>query len=165
MSKAMKTMISVYFAFCAMLSANGAAADGLRDVRQTIFGMDCAPCAYGVEKGLRALPGVGNVSVSLNEGYARASLEADSPTTLAQIRETIRNNGFTPKEATVQVEGSFSSSPTPTLHAGEQVYQLHFDAFPPEVAADRDVVVTGNVAADADSGIEVTRIELLSPAS
>lgn len=155
----MKTMISVSFAFCAMLTASGAAADGLRDVRQTIFGMDCAPCAYGVEKGLRALPGVGDVSVSLNEGYARASLEADSPTTLAQIRETIRDGGFTPKGATLRVEGTFSPAPTPTLHAGGQSYQLGFDGPAPELAADQDVVVTGSVATDVDSRIEVTSIE------
>lgn len=159
----MKTMISVYFALCAMLTANGAAADGLRDVRQTIFGMDCAPCAYGVEKGLRALPGVGEVSVSLNEGYAKASLEADSPTTLAQIRETIRNNGFTPKEATVQIVGRYTPAPSPTLLSGNLTYQLHFDASSPELLAGGHMTVTGIVPAGADSRIEVTHIELLPP--
>jgi len=80
-------------------------ADGLREVDQTIFGMDCAPCAAGVEKGLSKLPGVTSVRVSLNEGKAVALLAPDSTTTLAQIREVIRHNGFTPKDASVTVVG------------------------------------------------------------
>lgn len=155
----MKMMISVYFAFCAMLTANGAAADGLRYVHQTIFGMDCAPCAYSVEKSLRALPGVENVAVSLNEGYAETSLASDSPTTLAQIRETIRDGGFTPREATVRLEGSYSPTPAPTLRAGELNYQLYFDEPAPKLAADQHIVIAGRVAADADSRIKVSKIE------
>jgi copper chaperone CopZ len=79
--------------------------DGLREVDQTIFGMDCAPCAYGVEQGLSKLPGVTAVRVSLNEGKAVAEFAPDSTTTLAQIREVIRHNGFTPKDARVTLVG------------------------------------------------------------
>lgn len=80
-------------------------ADGLREVNQTIFGMDCAPCAAGVEQGLSKLQGVTSVRVSLNEGKAVISLGPDSRTTLAQIREVIRHNGFTPKEARATLVG------------------------------------------------------------
>lgn len=81
------------------LVAPAAWADGLRELDQTIFGMDCAPCAAGVEHGLRKLDGVTSVRVSLNEGKALVTLAPDSRTTLAQIREVIRHNGFTPKDA------------------------------------------------------------------
>ncbi len=66
---------------------------------QTIFGMDCAPCAAGVEKSLLKLHGVKAVHVSLNEGRTVVSLSPGSRTTLAQIREAIRHNGFTPQDA------------------------------------------------------------------
>lgn len=80
-------------------------AGGLREVDQTIFGMDCAPCAAGIEKGLGKLQGVTSVRVSLNEGKAVIALGPDSRTTLAQIREVIRHNGFTPKDARATIVG------------------------------------------------------------
>ena len=79
--------------------------DGLREVDQTIFGMDCAPCAAGVEQGLSKLQGVTSVRVSLNEGKAVVALAPDSRTTLVQIREVIRHNGFTPKDARATLVG------------------------------------------------------------
>lgn len=81
-------------------------AGGLSEVEQTIFGMDCAPCAYGIEHGLKKLPGVTDVRVSLNEGRAIVALAADSSTTLERIRKVIRDNGFTPKAARVTVIGT-----------------------------------------------------------
>jgi copper chaperone CopZ len=87
------------------LAVAPACADGLREVDQTIFGMDCAPCAAGVEQGLSKLPGVTSVRVSLNEGKAVIALGPDSRTTLTQIREVIRHNGFTPKEARATLVG------------------------------------------------------------
>lgn len=87
------------------LGSTGAAA-GLLEVKQTVFGMDCAPCAHGLEKGLEKLEGVKDASVSLNEGYAAASLDPGNPVTIEQIRQVVRDNGFTPKEATVVIAGT-----------------------------------------------------------
>lgn len=81
-------------------------ANGLTEVEQTIFGMDCAPCAYGIEQGLKKLPSVTDVRVSLNEGRAVLVLAADSSTTIENIRRVIRDNGFTPKAARVTVVGT-----------------------------------------------------------
>ena len=80
-------------------------ADGLVAVEQRIYGMDCAPCAYGTERALGKLAGVEAVTVSLNRGEAALQFGDDSPATLAEIRDVIRNNGFTPKEAVVTVAG------------------------------------------------------------
>jgi copper chaperone CopZ len=88
--------------------ANAAAAAGLSEVKQTVFGMDCAPCAHGVEKGLSKIDGVKDVSVSLNDGYALVRLEPDNAVTLEQIRLVIRENGFTPKDAAVVVSGTLT---------------------------------------------------------
>ncbi len=80
-------------------------ADGLTRVEQTIFGMDCAPCAYGIEKGLKRLSDVTDVRVSLNEGVAIVALTPGSTTTIENMRKVIRDNGFTPKAAQVVVTG------------------------------------------------------------
>lgn len=82
-----------------------AAADGLTQVEQRIFGMDCAPCAYGIEQGIKKLSGVTSVRVSLNEGAATVALAPNSTTTLESIRKVIRENGFTPKTARVTIIG------------------------------------------------------------
>ena len=80
-------------------------ADGLLKVEQSVFGMDCAPCAYGLQKGLTKLPGATKVDVSLNEGKATIEFGPDAPTTFSQVHAVIVNGGFTPKDAVVTVAG------------------------------------------------------------
>lgn len=159
----MKTLIAMGVAILTISVAGLAAADGIRYVRQSVFGMDCAPCAYGVEKGLLALPGVEAVTVSLNKGYAEAELTPDAPTTLAQIREAIRDNGFTPKQAVLRIEGTFASTPSPTLHGGGRAYSLRFDGQVPKLTDGERIAVTGTVTAESDFSITVERIEPLTP--
>jgi copper chaperone CopZ len=97
--------ICIWFVGLVSLAAT-AHADGLTEVEQTIFGMDCAPCAYGIEQGLKKLPGVTGVRVSLNEGLAAVTLAANNSTTLENIRKIVRDNGFTPKNARVTLVGT-----------------------------------------------------------
>jgi len=73
----------------------------LRKVEQTVYGMDCVPCAYGLEKSLKKIGGVEDVKVSLNDGKAIISLKPGNTVTLEQIQDIVRKNGFTPKEANV----------------------------------------------------------------
>jgi copper chaperone CopZ len=82
-----------------------AKAEGLLEVEQIVFGMDCTPCAYGVEKSLSRLPGVEKVTVSLNQGKASLILAPANRVTIQQIRTRIRDGGFTPKEAYVRAAG------------------------------------------------------------
>jgi copper chaperone CopZ len=85
--------------------ATPAKAEGLIEVEQTVFGMDCAPCAYGIEKSLSRLPGVEKVTVSLNQGKASLTLAPRNRVTIQQIRTRIRDGGFTPKQAYVRAVG------------------------------------------------------------
>ncbi|MFP5357215.1 MAG: heavy-metal-associated domain-containing protein [Gammaproteobacteria bacterium] len=137
-------------------------AGGLLQVRQTIFGMDCAPCAYGVEKGLKALHGVKTVKVSLNEGYTAVTFSSDSRTSLLEVRNVIRRNGFTPKEAQIELKGEIQLSPQPSLVANGTRYALLFDAvaMPHASAAGQLATVTGTVMQDAGD-VQVTGIVLL----
>lgn len=115
------------FALLLLLSSPWPAADaaGLIEVTQTIFGMDCAPCAHGVQKNLMKLDGVSNATVSLNDGYARIELGDDNAVSLERIREVVRENGFTPKQASVVVAGRlFRSKGQIELRFGEQKFLL-----------------------------------------
>jgi copper chaperone CopZ len=69
----------------------------LLKVEQVVYGMDCAPCAYGLEKSLKKIAGVKEVTVSLNKGTATLELKPGNKVTVKKIKEVIRVNGFTPK--------------------------------------------------------------------
>lgn len=77
----------------------------LLKVEQVVFGMDCAPCAYGLETSLKKLPGVKTVSVSLNRGTATIELKPGNQVTVEDIKAVVRKNGFTPKETKI-LEGT-----------------------------------------------------------
>lgn len=136
----------------------------LEYVKQTIYGMDCAPCAYGVEQGLGDLSGVEAVTVSLNDGYAEVHLDDDSGVTLADIREIIRKNGFSPKGAHVRVTGTLveaddrqvllqTDTGTFELDIGSQTLLSQLSD------ADSPVTLSGFVAAGDGGRLSVTAIE------
>lgn len=142
-------------------------ADGLTHVEQTIFGMDCAPCAYGVEQGLKKLPGVTGVRVSLNEGRANIALSANSSTTLEGIRNVVRENGFTPKNARITVVGTLvradgetwlevPGSPRYRLAATSDAIETALRARPDGVS----VTVKGEITEDSAEArrVEVTEL-------
>jgi hypothetical protein len=58
-----------------------------------------------VRVAVRKLSGVESVNVSLERASAEIQLRPGNTITLDQLRTIIRNNGFTPKEATVSVVG------------------------------------------------------------
>lgn len=80
-------------------------------VDQTVYGMDCAPCAYGLEAGLKRIDGVANVKVSLNEGKAHLSLVPDNTLTLQRIQTEIKQNGFSAREAEILLQGTLVEEP------------------------------------------------------
>lgn len=156
----MKTILARIGLLAATLGASAVvSAQGLIHAKQVIFGMDCAPCAYGIEKGLKGLPGVQSVTVSLNNGYAEVSLASDSKTSLADIREVIRKNGFTPKDAQVQLEGTLQLSP-PRLVTPTGVYALAFDrpATPLNTLQGQVVTVHGSTVSDS-TDVQVSRVD------
>jgi copper chaperone CopZ len=63
-------------------------------------------CAHAVRVALLKVAGVESVDVSLERATAAIRLRAGNSVTLAQIREIVKNNGFTAKEADVTVVGS-----------------------------------------------------------
>lgn len=67
--------------------------DGDATVVIGIDGMSCQHCVAAIEKGLKSMPGVAEVRVSLTPGQAAVSgrsLDVDA------MKETIRDLGYTP---------------------------------------------------------------------
>lgn len=56
------------------------------------------------------IEGVSTVTVSLKEGMASIRFTPSNHVTVDQIREVVRSNGFTPKEAEVRVTGVLVSA-------------------------------------------------------
>jgi len=75
-------------------------------VDQEVYGMDCAPCAYGLERGLKKMDGLQEVRVSLNDGKAYLGLAEKNDLTLRSIQEEFKKNGFSAKKAEVVLMGN-----------------------------------------------------------
>lgn len=69
-----------------------------------VKGMTCPFCAYGIEKNLGKLPGVGKAQVSLETKKARVVMQPGRTSDESAVRKVILDSGFTPGEATVHMQ-------------------------------------------------------------
>jgi copper chaperone CopZ len=133
--------IAMIFAFLAIPEESTAQ---LLDVRQTVYGMDCAPCAYGLEKRMKRMDGVIEASVSLDSGVAHIVFELDHGSTLQSLRSAVSENGFSAEVATVRVSGKLSLSDDGwLLFAGDETFAL--SELPESGQIDSIVTLTGQV--------------------
>lgn len=77
----------------------------MRRVQLAVLGMDCAICAHGVRVALQKLEGVQSLTVSLERSSADITLRPGNRVGLPQLRQIIKDNGFTAKDAMVTVVG------------------------------------------------------------
>lgn len=84
----------------------GTVSGQITKVDQEVYGMDCAPCAYGLERGLKKMDGLQEVRVSLNDGKAYLGLAEKNDLTLRSIQEEVKKNGFSAKKAEVVLMGN-----------------------------------------------------------
>lgn len=162
----MKQTLRRFSAGVALMGAAIAAqADGLLHVQQTIFGMDCAPCAYGVQQRLTKLPGVTKVDVSLNDGIASIVVAPDSPVTLAQMHEVLVDGGFTPKQAIITVEGRIiKDGEHLELLSGANRYSLSFPTgIPAAVQPDAHLKLEGVVSDPSSGPVPVLSVQSAEP--
>ncbi len=140
-------------------------AAALLEVEQSVFGMDCAPCAFGVERSLKKLEGVIEVNVSLNDGLVRMSLSPENRVTLTEIRKRILDNGFTPKEAIVRISGTIDASRSPLalttavntrylLSRSDSLAQMEWDQLNATTSGSQ-IVIRGRVEAGAKEPLPV----------
>ncbi|AGA80338.1 heavy-metal-associated domain-containing protein [Echinicola marina] len=106
----------------------GSAMAQLVKVDQEVFGMDCAPCAYGLERGLKKMGGLGSIKVSLNDGKAYLTLSPDNKLTLQKIQEEVKNNGFSARRAEVVLTGELCKSEgTWQIKVNDETFQVTSD--------------------------------------
>src|ERR1035438_1543376 len=72
-------------------------------------------CAYAVRVALKKFGGVVAVDVSLNKGLATVKLKPGNTLRPQDFWETVRKNGFTPKETRVLVRGEMTNAERPQL--------------------------------------------------
>jgi hypothetical protein len=58
---------------------------------------------------MKKVPSVTQIRVSLNDGLTILDLKPGNTTTLAELRQIIKNNGFVSKEATAVARGSLTT--------------------------------------------------------
>jgi len=63
--------------------------------RLKVDGLACPYCAYGIEKQLRAIPGVKAVRVSVKTGTVTVLMNGETKLTRSRVRRAVSNAGFT----------------------------------------------------------------------
>jgi cation transport ATPase len=100
----------------------------IQKVDQEVFGMDCAPCAYGLERGLKKMEGLESVKVSLNDGKAYLELSKNNSLSLRQIQEVVKKNGFSAKKAEAIIKGKLvNENKNWKLQTESEIYKLTGD--------------------------------------
>ncbi len=82
-----------------------------KEVKLTVFGMDCAPCAHAIHVSMKGIQGVNTVDVYLNTGLVSIALAAGNTAAMSQFNEAVEKNGFTHKDAQIVVRGHLSGTP------------------------------------------------------
>ena len=107
---------------------------------------------------MQKVPGVTSVKVSLNEGLTVLDFAPKNTVTLAQLRQIIRNNGFTTRDAKISAAGSLSLSNNVTTFevsgSGERLPVAG------SVHRTGNVVVTGNVDTRDPKQFKITVTEV-----
>jgi copper chaperone CopZ len=124
-----------------------------------------------VRVALQKLPGVEAVDVSLEKAIVQMRLRAGNAITLAQVREIIRSNGFSSREAVVTVVGRLvrrGGTPALEVSGTPVVMRIVADAAAPDAfrqvqAADASPAVeltgTATLAADQQEQIAVRSVQ------
>lgn len=92
---------------CGVLALCSVAAHAEYDqVKMTVFGMDCAPCAHAIHVSMKGIQGVGKVDVDLNTGLVSIQLSPGNSASMHQFNEAVEKNGFTHKDAKIVARGT-----------------------------------------------------------
>jgi len=63
--------------------------------RLEVKGLTCPFCAYGIEKSLRALPGVSEITTHIRDGVVELAAADGQSLTEEQVRKAVERAGFT----------------------------------------------------------------------
>jgi copper chaperone CopZ len=74
-------------------------------IEQSLTGLDCISCAESVGKTLKKIKGVETASFRTQDSVAVLDLKPGNTVTLQEVRDRVKNLGYTPKGAKVSVRG------------------------------------------------------------
>ncbi len=108
----MKTKISIFgllliffiFAYVKTLPAQ------VEKVDISVDGLACPFCAYGLEKKLKDIEGVGRLEINVDEGITLIESEPGESIDVDKIEPVVKDAGFTPKGIIVTAVGKIDSS-------------------------------------------------------
>lgn len=81
----------------------------------SVVGMACPFCAYGVEKKLKKVEGVGPIIINMQEGTATMSAKNGESINVSQVPEAIKDSGFSPGKIVITATGRIMSDETERL--------------------------------------------------
>jgi cation transport ATPase len=81
-----------------------------QQVKLTVFGMDCAPCAHAIHVSMKGIQGVNWVDVDLNTGLVSIKLDPGNGAVMRQFNQAVEKNGFTHKDADILARGTLSGT-------------------------------------------------------
>jgi len=73
-------------------------------IRLEVLGLACPFCAYGLEKDLRESLDAHNVHIVLKKGYVYLTVPSNHKPTEQQLKDIVRQAGFTPGEILLSSE-------------------------------------------------------------
>jgi len=78
-----------------------------RQIQITVLGMSCPFCAYGVEKKLKKLDGVSELTVELASGLATLVMEDGTDVSNETLQEAVKDAGFEAAKVTRNFESEY----------------------------------------------------------
>jgi len=84
----------IWTALLSLLISAAALADGLQ-YQMRVDGLACPYCAYGIEKHLKKIDGVGKIDVDLDNGLVTVNVAAGVTLTDEQMVKLFNDSGFT----------------------------------------------------------------------
>ena len=94
----------------ALLLASFTAHAEYNQVKMTVFGMDCAPCAHAIHVSMTGIQGVNKVDVDLNTGLVAIQLAPGNGAGMQQFNQAVEKNGFTHKDAQIVAKGKVTGT-------------------------------------------------------
>ena len=77
----------------------------VEEVGIRVDGLSCPFCAYGLEKKLKKIDGVGNVKINIDKGIAELKGKKGESIGVERLKDAVADAGFTPRQITAIVVG------------------------------------------------------------
>jgi len=100
----MMKKIFIFLVLMTFLSAPFKAIAGQTSVTVKVDGLSCPFCAYGIEKKIKKIEGVEDISVDIKSGNVTVIYKDKKFYTMERLNKAVRDAGFTPRKITVEDE-------------------------------------------------------------